>query len=333
MKKIYLSLIGVVLIIAMIWHIGIDKIFITVKDSNYFYIILALIVNLICLVIRSFRWGFIIDKLNDFKNNFIVKMIGLFAANITPVRSGGEVFTAVAGKEINGISLANGLSAGFIERLFDGVIAFLLLFACNFLISGNLLSQSSNQPILLMGTIATFGFLVFIYLFNWKEGFNVYIYNIFHSIIKFLPISKKFLDKIYSKMTSGLNDMVGYSKEFSSAKNLIVVFLLSLTPWLLECLRLYLVLMAFNIPIPFMGVVFIFFMADIVGIVSILPGGMGSFDVMAALLLSSSFGVSSSIAGTAILVDRLLSYWFINLIGMLFTLHYTEDIFESLKNN
>jgi uncharacterized protein (TIRG00374 family) len=331
MKKIYLSLVGVVLIVFMVWLIGIDKIIDAIKTSNPHYIILAIIVNLICLVIRSFRWGFIIDKLNDFKDNFIVKMIGLFAANITPIRSGGEIFTAVAGKKINGISLANGLSAGFIERLFDGIIAFLLLFSCNFLISDHLLDQSS-QTILLIGTTFTFGFLVFLYLFNWKKGFNVYIYNVIHSIIKFLPISKDFLDRLYSKMTYGLNDMVKYSKEFSNAKNLIEVFLLSLIPWLMECLRLYLVLLAFNIHISFMVVIFIFFMADIVGIVSFLPGGMGSFELAVTKLLTL-FNVSFTIAGTVILVDRLISYWLINLIGMIFTLYYTEDIFESLKNN
>jgi uncharacterized protein (TIRG00374 family) len=333
MKKIYLSLVGLVLIGFMIWFIGIDKIVDAIKTSNPYYILLALIVNLICLVIRSFRWGFIIGKLNDFKDNFIVKMIGLFAANITPIRSGGEVFTAVAGKKINGISLANGFSAGFIERLFDSVIAFLLLFCCNFLIPGNLISESSNQNILLIGTISTFVFLAFLYLFNWKKGFNVYIYNLIHSIIKFLPISKDFLDRLYSKMTYGLNDMVKYSKEFSNAKNLIGVFLLSLIPWLMECLRLYLVLLAFNIHISFMVVVFIFFMADIVGIVSFLPGGMGSFEIVVTTLLIS-FNVPVAIAGTVILVDRLLlSFWLVNLIGMIFTLHYTEDIFESLKNN
>ncbi|MDR2873649.1 MAG: flippase-like domain-containing protein [Methanobrevibacter sp.] len=333
MKKIYLSLIGIVLIIFMVSLIGIDKIIDAINHSNHHYIILAIIVNLICLVIRSFRWGFIICKLNDFKDNFIVKMIGLFAANITPIRSGGEVFTAVAGKKVNGISLANGLSAGFIERMFDGVIAFLLLFSCNFLISDSNLS-SSNQTILIMGTLCSLGFLVFVYLFNWKEGFNVYIYNIIHSIIKFLPISKNFLDRIYSKMTFGLNDMVKYSKEFSTGKNLIGVFLLSLIPWLMECLRLYLILLAFNIHIHFMVVIFIFFMADIIGIVSMLPGGMGSFELVVTKLLTlPPYDVSFTIAGTVILVDRLISYWLINLVGIIFTLHYTKDIFESLKNN
>ena len=73
------------------------------------------------------RWGYIIDKPYEFKNNFIVKTIGLFAGNFSPMRSAGEVMNAVAGKNINKITLHEGLSAGLTERSFDFLIVGLLL--------------------------------------------------------------------------------------------------------------------------------------------------------------------------------------------------------------
>jgi len=57
----------------------------------------------------------------------IVKTIGLFAGNFSPMRSAGEVMNAVAGKNINKITLHKGLSAGLTERFFDLLIVGILL--------------------------------------------------------------------------------------------------------------------------------------------------------------------------------------------------------------
>lgn len=331
MKKIYLFIISILLLVFMIYLIGIDTLIESIRSSNPYLILLAIMVNFITLAIRSLRWGYIINKVTDFKDNFIVKMIGLFAANLTPVRTGGEVFTAVAGKEINGISLFNGLSAGFIERLFDAVVSFILLFLCIFLVPKNFLSQT-NQIFLLIGILAISAYLIVIYLFNWRENFSLYLYNILHSIIKILPISEDFLNKLYNKVTSGLKEMVKSSKKFSNKKNLFIVFTLSLSSWVLECLRLYLIIRAFNIDIPFFAVIFTFFIADIAGLVSLLPGGMGSLELSTTYLLTL-FYVPFETAGPIILIDRLISYWIINLIGAIFTLHYTKDIFNGIKKS
>ncbi|MDR2623374.1 MAG: flippase-like domain-containing protein [Methanobrevibacter sp.] len=331
MKKIYLFLVSVVLLVSMIWLIGVDEIIESIRTSNPYLILLAVIVHFTTLVIRSIRWGYIINKVTDLKNNFIVKVIGLFAGNITPVRTGGEIFTAVAGKEISGISLSTGLSTGFIERLFEAFVPLTLLFLCIFLLPRTFLTES-NQIILSIGILSISIYIIIIYLFNWREDFCLYLYNILHSVIKFLPISENFLDRMYGKMTCGLKDMIKYSKGFSNKKNLFTVFILSSSSCVLECLRLYLIIRAFNVDIPFFGVIFIFLIAEIAGLVSLLPGGMGSLELSAAHLITL-FSTPFSTAGTIILIDRFISYWIINLIGITFTLYYTNDIFKSIKKS
>lgn len=331
MKKIYLFIISILLLVVMIYLIGIDKIIESIKTANPHFILLAIIVQILILVIRSFRWGYIINKLTDFKDNFIVKIIGTFAANVTPVRTGGEVFTAVAGKEINGISLSNGLSAGFIERLFDATVSLILLFLCIFLFPKDFLTHT-NQIILSIAILGVTCYLIVIYLINWNKNFSLYLYNILHSIIKFLPISEYFLNRMYEKVTNGLKDMIICSKEFSNKKNIFWVLIISLSSWTLDCLRLYLIIQAFNVDIPFFAVIFIFFIADIAGLISLLPGGMGSLDLSTAYLLTL-FYIPFSTAGTIILIDRLISYWIINIIGVMFTLYYTKDIFKSIEKS
>jgi uncharacterized protein (TIRG00374 family) len=295
----------------------------TIKSANWWLILLAVIIHLITVAVRAFRWGFIIDHPWDFKDNFIVKTIGLFAGNFSPMRTAGEVLTAVAGKKINKITLSEGLSAGLTERFFDGAIVAGLLFLSAMFIP-------KVRLIAILGGLASFGLIIIIYLINWREDTSLWIYNKIHFIFKFLPISEEYLDKIYHQMTQGLRGMIEYTNSFTSLKNLIIVLVLSAMSWILECIRLYIVFMAFNVEISFVAIIIIFLLANIIGILSALPGGIGSIEIsLTGLFLL--FGVSSALGGSIAMVDRLASFWVVTAMGIIFSAFYARDILDEVK--
>lgn len=294
-----------------------------IKTANPWLILLAVFIHLFVVWIRSLRWGYIINQPGEFKNNFIVKTIGLFAGNFTPMRSGGEVLTAVAGKKINKISLSEGLSAGLTERFFDGFIVAILLITCAFLLP-------KVRVIAILGALASLGLLVLIYLINWREDSSLWIYNRLHSIIRFLPISEEVLENFYHKFTQGLRGMIEYSKSFSSFKNLSIVFILTAASWIFECVRLYVVFMAFNVEISFVAIIIIFLLANIIGIVSALPGGIGSIELSLTGLFVL-FGVPSAVGGSIAMVDRLASFWITTALGIIFAAYYAKDILDEIK--
>ncbi len=323
MKQFYVLLFSIILLIVLILWIGPSNIVKALETADWWFILLAAVIHLVVVWIRSLRWGFIINQTTEFKKNFIVKTIGLFAGNFSPMKSAGEVLTAVVGKKINEISLSEGLSAGLTERFFDLAIVGSLL-----IITGLFLPKIRFIAIVGGGLSLTVMFLV--YLINWREGSGVWLYDKIHPLISKLPIKGEVLDNLYHRLTTGLQGMIKYSNLFSTYKNLSFVFILSLMSWLLECVRLYTVFYAFHLEINFLAIIIIFLLANVIGILSALPGGMGSIEISLTGLFVL-FGVPSALAGSIALIDRLVSFWLVNALGIIFSLYYARDILDEIK--
>lgn len=315
--------ISLLLIIVLILWIGPLNILKSLKDVNWILILLALLIHILVLFLRGFRWGFIIKKPWDFKDNFVVKTIGLFAGNFSPVRTAGEPVTAIAGKKISGISISEGLSAGLTERFFDlMIVGLLLVLACLFVPKVRVLA--------IIGAIFSLSIVFVIYLINWRKNSSLLVYKKIHPLLKKLPISPVYLEESYHQVISGLKGMVEYTQSFSSASNLGVVFIISSFCWLLECIRLLTVFYAFNIEIGLITVIIIFLLANIIGVISALPGGMGSIEISLTGLFVI-FGIPKAISGSIVLIDRLISFWVVTALGLVFTSFYAPDIWDDLK--
>lgn len=323
MKRYYVFLVSILLLAVLIMWIGPQKMWDVIKTANVWLILLAVFIHLFVVWIRSLRWGYIIKQPWEFKKNFIVKTIGLFAGNFTPMRTGGEVLSAVAGKKINQITLSEGLSAGLTERFFDSIIVAVLLITCAFLIP-------KVRLIAIFGGLVSLVLLILIYLINWREDTSLWIYNRIHSILRFLPISEEFVENFYHKFTSGLKSIVEYTRSFSSLKNLLIVLFLTAGSWIFECVRLYVVFIAFNVEISFVAIIIIFLLANIIGIISVLPGGIGSIELSLTGLFML-FGISSTLGGSIAMVDRLASFWVVSALGIIFSAYYARDILDEIK--
>lgn len=315
--------ISIFLLIILILWIGPYKIAEAIKNADWWFILLAVLIHLLAVGIRSLRWGLIIGQPREFKKNYVVKTIGLFAGNFSPMRSAGEVLNAVAGKKINNIELSEGLSAGLTERFFDALIVISLLILCAVFIPKIRLLAS-------VGALLSLGMLILIYIFNWRENTSIWMYGKIHSLISKLPLNEKFLDNLYHRFTDGLKGMINYTKSFSNTSNLILVLFLSFLSWILECIRLYIVFLAFDQEISFLVIIIIFLLANIIGMVSALPGGMGSIELSLTGLFVL-FGISGTLAGSIALIDRLASFWIVSALGIFFSAYYAHDILEEIK--
>ena len=89
--------------------------------------------------------------------------------------------------------------------------------------------------------------------------------------------------------------------------------------------------MAFDVKISFLAIIIIFLLANIIGILSILPGGIGSIELSLTGLFML-FGVPSALGGTIAMVDRLASFWIITALGIIFSAYYARDILYEIKN-
>jgi uncharacterized protein (TIRG00374 family) len=323
LKRYYVFIISLSLIFLLILWIGPSNIIGAFKTADWKWLLVALFIHILAVGARSLRWGYIIDKPFDFKNNFIVKTIGLFAGNFSPMRSAGEVMNAVAGKNINKITLHEGLSAGLTERFFDLLIVGSLL-----VISAVWIENIRFLSIL--GAFLSLTIVVMIYFVNWREGSGIWIYENLHPFLCKLPLNERYLDSIYLRFKDGLKGMTSYTDSFTNGRNLFIVLFLAIISWLLECIRLYVVFNAFNVEINFTSVIIIFLLANVIGVVSVLPGGIGAIELsLTGLFLL--FGVPEALAGSIALADRLVSFWVVSALGLIFSSYYAKDILDEVK--
>ena len=324
MKRFYVFAVSISLIILLILWIGPINIINAFKTASWGWLLVALLIHLLVIEVRSLRWGFIIDKPFEIKNNYIVKTIGLFAGNFSPMRTAGEVLNAVAGKKINKISLSEGLSAGLTERLFDFLIVALLLIIASVWIE-------NMRFVSILGAVGALVMVLLVYLVNWREDTSIWIYDKIHPFLCKLPINEGTLDNIYSKLTKGLKGMTTHTNSFTTSRNLVFVAILAFMSWILECLRLFVVFYAFNVQISFTSVIVILILANIVGIASALPGGIGSIELSLTGLFAL-FGVPAALGGSIALADRLVSFWMVSVLGIFFSSYYAKDILGEIKN-
>jgi hypothetical protein len=79
-----------------------------------------------------------------------------------------------------------------------------------------------------------------------------------------------------------------------------------------------------------MEVIIIFLLANFIGVVSALPGGMGSIEIsMTGLFVI--FNVPKAISGSIALVDRLVSFWAVTVIGIICSAFYAPDLWKDMK--
>jgi uncharacterized protein (TIRG00374 family) len=324
LKRFYVFIISIILIILLILWIGPQNIINAFKTASWKWLIVALLIHLLAVGVRSFRWGFIINKPSEFKNNYIVKTIGLFAGNFSPMRTAGEVLNAVAGKKINKISLHEGLSAGLTERFFDLLIVGLLLILASIWIG-------KVRYISILGAFLSLVIVALIYFVNWREGSSIWLYEKIHPFLSKLPINENTLNNMYLKFTEGLKGMIKYTNTFTTKGNITFVLILAVVSWLLECLRLYVVFYAFNVQMDFASIVVILLLANVIGVITLLPGGMGSIEISLTGLFVL-FGVPSALAGSIALADRLVSFWAVSVLGIIFSSYYAKGILGEIKN-
>ena len=68
-------------------------------------------------------------------------------------------------------------------------------------------------------------------------------------------------------------------------------------------------------------------MASFVGMIPLLPGGLGAVDGIMILFYASA-GITASISAAATVVERLISFWMTTFIGLIFLMRYGTSILD-----
>jgi glycosyltransferase 2 family protein len=132
-------------------------------------------------------------------------------------------------------------------------------------------------------------------------------------------VAERVLNKLplLDRLAPHLHDFHASSHELLAARPLVVGTLISFLSWGLECLGVYLCAVGLDADRPFLLVVFVFAVSSLVGVLSMLPGGIGAVEAGLTGQFVAIAGLSAGLAVALTLLIRLATLWFATLIGIL----------------
>ena len=122
---------------------------------------------------------------------------------------------------------------------------------------------------------------------------------------------------LLDRLAPHLRAFHGSSNELLGTRPLVVGTVISFLSWGLECFAVYLCAVGLGADVGFLMVVFVFAVSSLLGVLSMIPGGIGAVEAGLALQFVRLAGMSAGLAGALTLVIRLATLWWATLLGIL----------------
>ena len=316
-SALILAVVGIGILAAMILFIGPGKIESAISLADPWYLALAVVIQFAIYGLWTERWSININSVNiAIKKLHLLPMllVGLAVNNITPSARGG-------GEPIRGYILSKYSKTPF-EKSFATVIADRGLDTFPFMVLAvitiiSLVLFMSLSKLLIFGLIiAVIALLILFFIavymsINKEFGKKV--------ILWLVGIIKRFSRKEHSKLEeNALKAIYGFQKSMRTMLKDRNVFMyglpISFVIWILEISRVYIVFSAFHVEVSFIVIAEVFIVSTLIGMIPLLPGGLGAVDGVMIILFSAA-GVPPSISAAATIVERLISFWMTTIIG------------------
>ncbi len=280
-----------------------SKVFSTLLTANLFFVLASLVTISIIISIKLFKWKTIMDSVG-IKRPFGVLLgpylASLFLSNITPGRV-GEPSRSYYLKKATGDSFSLSISTVVLERIMD-----LSVMAAFSLIGAYFLSGSLPNIVTLAIFIAITIIVAALIISSNKKALAFFL-RLFYNTFKFIPLIKRFERSIGHFLNNFHEGFALATRE----KNIIAPLIMTVLAWVFETGVIYFSFMAIGIQVPFHILLSVFSISTLIGLVTFLPGNIGSFEAASVLMLMQSQNLSLSDATSGIMLYRLCTLWFV----------------------
>jgi len=313
-KKSWILLIVFIIIfyVSFLIYSDIDAIGEIFYRIDFWFIPLILIFRFGAIVLRSFRQKLFLKSVGiniPGKFNLMLYASGL-AMSITPASSGSMIKSYILNKKF-GSEYTKTIPIVFLEKYHDvlaplSLISFLLIFI-NFF---------EARITVIVVSILMFGLFL---LFRNKTLLKKIIFKLsnFKLLKKFQENFLDFYDTIYT---------------ITNKKTMILGWMLGMASFLVDGVAIYLGFIALGVDFSFIESFVTVYTANILGMVSFIPGGFGVIEAsLLGFLLKA--GIALSLASSIVLITRLTGTWFSIILGFSFKLFILKNIPSDNGNN
>ena len=335
-RTVLLLGISVLILLAMLYFVGIDQVIDALKVANIGVIALAILTQVFTYFLYTLRWQ-ILNKLAGMdvgiKKLLPMILVGLAVNNITPSgRGGGEPVRAyLLSKENEEYHFEDTLATVVADRALD-TFPFVVLAAIT-IISMTLFFSLDLWllVVMILAVIVIIAILIVLIYMCINPGFGSKVDGWIIGLVR------RFYKRNSEKLENQIHDAIfGFQDTMklliSNKKGLVYTLTLSFIIWIFEIFRVYLVFLAFGANVNPIIIGEVFIVACLVGMIPLLPGGLGAVDGLMILFYSAA-GVSASVSAAATVIERLISFWMATIIGMVIMPYYGSSVLDKISSN
>lgn len=334
-QALMLLTLGIGVLAVLVLLIGPEEILNALGMANPWYVVLAFLIQFLLFGLWTERWSINIQVVDiKIKKLALLPMllVGMVVNNITPSgRGGGEPVRAYILGKYTKCPMENSFATVIADKGLDTFPLFLLavitiIYAVLYLQLSTLTIYALILSVAVLLVLFIIGFYMSI---DQKMGEKVtrWVVNVI----------KRFSKKDHSKLEKrALNALNGFQNSIrtliKNRKILLYALPLSFLIWFVEIIRVYIIFMAFNTPISLEAIAVVFLISTLIGIVPLLPGGLGAVDGMMILLFSIA-GVPPSVSAAATIIERLISFWMPSFLGILMLPYFGSGVMDQISKN
>lgn len=292
--QIVMLLIGLLILVYVILRSGIIENYQILFSVIIPLIILAFFLSLSTIALRVYRWKFLSEKYNttiSWHDASLVSIASLFYANITPGKI-GDLYKAYYMQKCYAMSFFDGISMIFYERFFELMILFLAASAIVFI-------ELKGITVIILEVTAVI--LLLLLFFYYKADYFLSLLERYSTRIPFL----KKIPADFKIRKLPFRDIFG-------------VFIITVFSLGSEFVRLWVVALAFGYSLNPVLLTIFFCLSIIAGLASQIPLGVGVMEASLGYFLIL-LGVASTDAMAIVLTDRLISMYFVLILGFVFS--------------
>jgi glycosyltransferase 2 family protein len=304
-KILFGILVSIIFILLALPGLHLGEVVYYLKTADYRWIIPGVLVYFVAVWARTWRWHYLLRPLKavPLSRLFPVVCIGYFGNNVYPARA-GEVIRAFVLRRNENISVSASLATVIIERVFDGLVMLLFVFFALPFVGSEHIPPFYRTVVV----VASIGFFAALLVFLWMV-FDQARAQRFYRAVSHLIVPERFrpaLDGFYDRFMGGLIFL-------KHGRDVLMVFVTSVVIWLLETVKYWFVMHAFEFAVGFVGLMLMNGVVNLTTTLPSAPGYIGTFEVGARVLEALDVDYSLALGYTMVLHAAL---WFpITLLG------------------
>ncbi|MGH2537285.1 MAG: lysylphosphatidylglycerol synthase transmembrane domain-containing protein [Candidatus Promineifilaceae bacterium] len=311
--KRWIFWLGVLISAIFVWlalrGLRLEAVWASMRAAEYGWLVPSVGVYFLAVWARTWRWHYMLRPLKWVPTGrlFPVVVIGYMGNNVYPLRA-GEVLRSFVLRGREGVGMGASLATVVVERVFDGLVMLAFVFAAL------PLAPLPSGPIRSAVASASLVFFAALVFFIGLAAVPAQALRLAEAIIgRLLPArARRPALELAGRFLTGLESL-------RSFRNVLAIFATSVLIWLLETVKYWFVMQAFDFSLSFFALMLMNGVVNLATTLPSAPGYIGTFDAPGIAVLTL-YGVEPELATAYTLVLHAALWLPITLLGVVYLL-------------